>query len=177
MREAGPGGKTPAYDEDADRAESARPRARRKGLDRLSNASLPVLGAAAARLGFQDPRLLAHWHDIAGPSLAALARPRSLKNQTLSLSVDGAAAILVRHQTQLIMERVNAFLGHEAVKQIKLAPGLSHKTGAAPVPALAPLTESDRRHIGASLAKARQPELKARLEALFAARLARAKPR
>jgi hypothetical protein len=83
-----------------------------------------VLGAAAfARAGFSDPTLVLHWEKIAGPEVARLARPLRLSQGAhggvLTLMAEPAAAVFLSHETRMLAERINAYLGRTAVARLK----------------------------------------------------------
>ncbi len=156
----------------ADKAERDRPhlkapRAAGPGLDAL-------LRAAAARHGFPNLALLKHWRDVAGPQIARHARPVALRfpkdradGGTLELLVDGAAVVLIQHQTPQILERANGFLGPGAIAKLKLRQGLMPaEARPAPRRRRAP-TPEERQAIDRATAKVADPELRARLGALM----------
>ncbi len=76
--------------------------------------------------GFAVTRLLTHWEEIAGPELAALARPVEVKytrknlGRTLTLLTDGARAPLVEMQKEQLRQRVNAVYGYNAIGSIRV---------------------------------------------------------
>lgn len=76
--------------------------------------------------GFAVTRLLTHWDEIAGPDLAALARPVEVKygrqnfGATLTLLTDGARAPLVEMQKEQLRQKVNAAYGYNAIARIRI---------------------------------------------------------
>ena len=76
--------------------------------------------------GFAVTRLLTHWEEVAGPDLAAMARPVDVKygrqgfGATLTLLTDGARAPLVEMQKEQLRQRVNAAYGYNAISRIKV---------------------------------------------------------
>jgi hypothetical protein len=96
----------------------------------------PALVAAFKRHGFASTEIVTHWDDIVGPDIAAHAEPVRIawprragaaddpreppEPATLVLRCEGPAAIEVQHQTSLIIERVNRFLGWQAIGEVKL---------------------------------------------------------
>jgi hypothetical protein len=99
---------------------------RRKGFRRAGGLVAPQLAAAAGRRGFAESRLLTHWAEIAGPDLAAVARPvkltrgRGRVGGTLTILIDGAHAPQVQMLLPMLRERVNAACGHAAVGRIQI---------------------------------------------------------
>ncbi len=73
--------------------------------------------------------LEARWREIVGDRLARVSRPQKLTKGrggsagTLELRVVGAAALLVQHQSEDILQRVNLFLGAGTVDKLRIAQG------------------------------------------------------
>ena len=93
----------------------------------------PCLVAAFKRHGFASTEIVTHWDDIVGPEIAAHAEPiritwprqrdgdeDDLEPATLVLRCQGPAAIEIQHQSSIIIERVNRFLGWRAVGAVAL---------------------------------------------------------
>jgi hypothetical protein len=91
----------------------------------------PALGPIFARQGFAASELVTHWPDIVGEEVAAFAEPIKLQwsrhdepgeqeAATLILRVEGPAAIEIQHASDVILERVNRFLGWRAVARLSL---------------------------------------------------------
>lgn len=107
--------RTPSGDEDARRGfpENAG--------EAVARAALPAL----KRFGFETARLITDWPRIVGDALAQVTQPLRLtrtphEGTTLSVAVDGAAAVVLQHQTPQILSRVNAYLGPPGVQRLKL---------------------------------------------------------
>jgi hypothetical protein len=86
-----------------------------------------VAGTAFARAGFTDPTLVLRWSEIAGPEVARLAQPLKFSEGpsggTLTLRALPGAALFLAHEKRSLCERINAYLGREAVVQIKFSQG------------------------------------------------------
>ena len=91
----------------------------------------PCLVAAFKRHGFASTEIVTHWDDIVGAEVAAHAEPIKItwprqpdgeepEPATLVLRCQGPAAIEIQHQAQVIIERVNQFLGWRAIDRIAL---------------------------------------------------------
>lgn len=129
--------------------------------------------------GALEPR----WREIVGDRLARVTRPQKLTKGrggaggVLELRVAGAAALLVQHQSEDILQRVNLFLGAGAVDRLRIAQGpIKPLTEATAKPARRakppPLPAHQEAELKASVAAA--PEgLKASLERLGRAVLSR----
>lgn len=112
--------------------------------------------------GALEPR----WREIVGDRLARVTRPQKLTRGkdgvggTLELRVAGAAALLVQHQSEEILQRVNLFLGEGAVGKLRIAQGPVKPLADAPTrparrPAAAqPLPAHEEAALKASLAEA-----------------------
>lgn len=84
-----------------------------------------------ARQGFASRELITRWTEIAGAEIAAHSQPikvqwpRPVGNTpadpaTLVLRVEGPMALEIQHQSGVILERVNRFLGWQAVGRLAL---------------------------------------------------------
>ncbi len=91
------------------------------------------------RFGRGASALEPRWREIVGDRLAGVSRPQKLTRSrdgqggTLELRVAGPAALLVQHQAEDILARVNLFLGAGAVTKLRIAQG-----PVKPLPAAAP---------------------------------------
>jgi hypothetical protein len=93
-------------------------------------AASSLLGAQIRKVGeargFAVSRLLTHWAEIAGPEIAACARPVKIGyakggfGATLTLLTTGAAAPMVQMQLPRLREKVNACYGYNAISRIAI---------------------------------------------------------
>jgi len=129
--------------------------------------------------GALEPR----WREIVGERLARVTRPLKLTKGrggaagTLELRVAGPAALLVQHQSEDILQRVNLFLGAGAVDKLRIAQGpvkplADAASQARNVVKPPPLPASDEAELKASLKGAADP-LQGALETLGRAVLSR----
>src|SRR5260370_3768157 len=90
-----------------------------------------VFSDAYAKQGFAARELVTRWAEIAGPEISAHSEPlkiqwpRPVEGQpqeaaTLVLRVDGPMALEIQHASDVIPERVNRFLGWNAVGRLAL---------------------------------------------------------
>ncbi|QLQ12132.1 MAG: DUF721 domain-containing protein [Brevundimonas sp.] len=111
--------------------------------------------------GALEPR----WREIVGERLARVTRPQKLTKGrgnaggTLEMKVAGAAALLVQHQSQEIIDRVNLFLGPGSVERLRISQGpippLKDATGTrARQRGRGPLAAADEAALGESLTEA-----------------------
>src|ERR1700726_3541461 len=107
-----------------------------------------VFSDAYAKQGFAARELVMRWAEIAGPELSAhceplkIQWPRPVEGQpqepaTLVLRVDGPMALEIQHGSDVILQRVNRFLGWNAVgrlarRQAPLSRRNAQKAPAAP---------------------------------------------
>ena len=97
--------------------------------------------------GFSATRLLTHWTEIVGESVAAIARPLEVRHPrggkgapegaTLTVLALGAAALRLEMEKERIRERVNACYGYNAIARIRIkqaGPESFAEEGAAPAP-------------------------------------------
>ena len=140
-----------------------------------------VKGAGATR-GFAVTRLLTHWPEIAGESIAGIARPvgvsygRSGIGATLTLLTTGAQAPMLEMQKEQLRERVNMVYGYSAIARIRItqtAPrGVAEgQAGLAPAPpalAVRPPAPEQRARAAEVVDGVENETLKAALETLGA---------
>src|ERR1700750_2436367 len=93
-----------------------------------------VFKDAYAKQGFAARELVTRWAEIAGRDVAAHSEPLKLQwprpveghpqePATLSLRVEGPMALEIQHKSDVILERVNRFLGWSAVGRLALRQG------------------------------------------------------
>jgi hypothetical protein len=84
-----------------------------------------------AKQGFASRELITRWREIAGAEIAEHSQPLKIQWQrpvadrppdpaTLMLRVEGPMALEIQHQSGIILERVNRFLGWQAVGRLAL---------------------------------------------------------
>ena len=82
---------------------------------------------AFARAGFSDPTLVLRWDEIAGRETARLARPVKLSEGpnggVLTLRAEPGAALFLQHESRALTERINAYLGRQAVARLRFVQG------------------------------------------------------
>lgn len=94
-----------------------------------------------AKFGRGASALEPRWREIVGDRLARVTRPQKLTKGrgnaggVLELRVAGPAALLVQHQSEDIIQRVNLFLGAGTVEKLRIAQGPVKPPSDLPVPA------------------------------------------
>ena len=130
-----------------------------------------ISGVAFRRFGFMQSSVIERWADIVGDRYAEVSTPESIRfpagrksGGTLTLAVDSAFAPLMQHLVPMIIERVNAFFGHDAIATVAFhqsrAPRKKKiiRPGPVPVP----------KELGEGLREVADPELRSVLESLAA---------
>jgi hypothetical protein len=101
--------------------------ARRGWARPASESALGEAASAFARAGFSDATLLLRWSEIAGPTVARIACPVKWQDgpggAVLTLKCEPGAAVLLQHQTRMLTERLNAYLGAGRIARLRLVPG------------------------------------------------------
>lgn len=104
---------------------------RKRGARTLAEIAGGAIEPALLRRAGLTVKLLAHWPEIAG-TLADRTRPVRVKwgkrphigeaaaPGTLVLACDGATALRVQHQTEQLIERVNATFGWRAIGRVAI---------------------------------------------------------
>jgi len=92
------------------------------GMDARSAAA-----SAFVRAGFHDPTLVLRWSEIAGSEVARIAQPLKFSEGpsggTLTLRTAPGAALFLAHEKRGLCARINAYLGRDAVAQLKFSQG------------------------------------------------------
>ncbi len=90
-----------------------------------------VFSDVFAKQGFASRELVTRWAEIAGPEIARHSEPlkmqwpRPVEGQpqepaTLVLRVEGPMALEIQHMSDVILQRVNRFLGWNAIGKLAL---------------------------------------------------------
>ena len=86
-----------------------------------------ILDPAARRRGFTEASLLADWATIVGPVLARRCQPLRVEHAPGGGAAArsccrpaAAAAIELQHATPQLIERINTYFGHRAIRQLRL---------------------------------------------------------
>jgi hypothetical protein len=150
---------------------------RRSRARPLSELLRKTLNDAFAKQGFASTELITRWPEIVGPEIADHSEPEKIQwprpvgdalpdPGTLVLRVEGPTAVEIQHQSRVILERVNRFLGWQAVSGLRLrqAP-LTRRTQAKPTPP----DGGEQARIAATLSDIADDNLRAALARLGAA--------
>lgn len=135
---------------------------------------------ASETRGFAISRVLTHWTEIAGETLAASTRPVKISHSrqslgaTLTLLTSGPQAPLVEMQKDQLRARVNAVYGYNAISRIVItqtapegfAEGQASFTPRQAPSEAAPPSVEDREEARRLTTPVRNPDLKSALETL-----------
>lgn len=97
-----------------------------RGFKRTSSLLSGQIRKVGESRGFAVSRLLTHWDEVAGPDMAAKARPVNVSygrgglGATLTLLTTGALAPMVEMSKEKLRERVNAAYGYNAIARIRI---------------------------------------------------------
>ncbi len=97
-----------------------------RGFTATANLLRAQIRKAGESRGFAVTRLLTHWEEIAGPTIAAFCRPVEVKHArgglgaTLTVLTTGPVAPLVEMRKAEIIDRVNACYGYRAIARLRI---------------------------------------------------------
>lgn len=97
-----------------------------RGFKRTASVLSERIRRAGESRGFAVSRVLTHWAEVAGPEIAAIARPvevtygRGGLGATLTVLTTGPQAPMLEMQKERLRERVNAAYGYNAVSRIRI---------------------------------------------------------
>jgi len=141
-----------------------------RGPQPLAERMGPLVRAALEAQGFADARLALAWPRIVGDDIARLAIPVRFTlpkgrgdGGTLTLAAPAAAALMLRHRSPQITERIAAYFGKPLVARLRF------ETATAPLPAASPApVQGAPAAVGAPLPPiaVADPALRAALESL-----------
>lgn len=132
---------------------------------RAGKALTPLIKKLDAQFGRSASALEPLWFEIVGERIARVTSPKDISKGRagqpgiLELRVVGAAALLIQHQQQEILDKVNLFLGAGTVGKLRISQG-----------PIKPVTRSNPR----PKRSAKPPPLPAQAEADLAASIASA---
>ncbi len=108
-----------------DHGQEKRPKGAR-GFRRAAGLVSKSVQSAGESRGFAVSRVLTHWAEVAGPSLAKITRPvkvsygRDGLGATITVLTTGAQAPMVEMQKETLRERINACYGYKAIARIRI---------------------------------------------------------
>lgn len=97
-----------------------------RGFKRTASVLSDRIRRAGESRGFAVSRLLTHWAEIAGPEIAAIARPANISygrggfGATLTVLTTGPQAPMLEMQKERLREKVNAVYGYNAIARVRI---------------------------------------------------------
>ncbi len=132
-----------------------------------------ILDPAARRRGFATASLLADWATIVGPAIARRCQPVRVDHAPgrrgagiLLLQANGAAALEIQHAAPQLLERINAYFGHRAIRQLRLVQMPLPPAPAPAPPRLRPVSSEAEARLAADVAAVADESLRDALLAL-----------
>jgi hypothetical protein len=135
-----------------------------------------VIDPVTRQRGFAATELLSAWSEIVGPRYADCTRPERIvwpKGEEMEgapallvLRVDGPRAILIQHEADQIVDRVNNFLGYGAIGRLRILQAPVRHAAPAPRREPAQLSPSDEMRLHQAVAKLPDGPLRTSLEEL-----------
>jgi hypothetical protein len=124
--------------------------------------------------GLADGTIVHNWVSIVGDMLGASSQPEKITyatgqrgRGTLHLRVaNSGLATEIQHLEPMVLERVNAYFGYQAVARLKLIHGPLPDPAPIAEPVLRPLNKEQTRALEDELCNVDDPELKAALKGL-----------
>lgn len=110
----------------------AQRRTSNRGFTRTGKLVAGAVRSVSQSRGFEKSALLTHWADIVGEETARICRPVAVKfgrkglGATLTLLTTGPHAPMLKMQTEVIRNRVNATYGYSAIAYIKITQTAAH---------------------------------------------------
>tara|TARA_R110002124_G_scaffold80518_8_gene213058 strand:- start:1603 stop:2121 length:519 start_codon:yes stop_codon:yes gene_type:complete len=154
----------------------------RKGVRPLADLIGATLDPICARRGFGSASLLSFWPDIVGPDYEASTFPESVNwpkrhdqrgadaaLAVLTVRVLPSQALYFQHEIPQILERVNQFLGYQAIGRVRIVQGQFTLARPQVRAQSRPLTEAEAEKLEARLADIAEADLQLSLKRLGAA--------
>ena len=102
-------------------------------------ATLPkVTKAVFAKHGRVYGTIVAEWASIVGAVLAESSLPEKLAGGVLTVRVSGGAAMELQHAMPQVLERINAYVGSQAVERLRLVQAPVNRRARKPLPPAEP---------------------------------------
>lgn len=161
----------------------ANPVYKQKEAKRLADLVSKAMTPACKKRGFASVDIVASWADIVGERYGARVQPDRLvwprqteledpdaprQPATLVVHTDGATALMLSHESEQVLERINVFYGWAAIGRIKiLQKPVSQKKSSRPKK-LRSLTQSEEQRLDESIDGVENDRLRLALKKLGA---------
>lgn len=160
----------------------SRKKKHRKGVRPLADLIGATLDPICARRGFGSASLLSWWPDIVGPDYEESTFPESIhwpkrydqrgadaSTATLTVRVMPSHALFFQHEVPQVLERINQFLGYQAIGRVRIVQGEISRPESDPRPKLRPLSDTESAELDARLTDISETDLQSSLKRLGAA--------
>src|SRR5215217_3035338 len=146
----------------------------------VSDLATEILDPVLRKRAGMSIGLVQSWEEIAGPRLAGRSRPEKIQwprrmheddpfePAVLVIACEGMAALHLQHETGEIINRVNAFLGFNAIGRIRIVQKPVLRDKARPKPTPRALTSVEKAKLSDTVGKIEDEGLRASLERLGA---------
>ncbi|CAH2397577.1 DUF721 domain-containing protein [Mesorhizobium escarrei] len=146
----------------------------------VSDLATQILDPVLRKRAGMSIGLVQSWEEIAGPRLASRSRPEKIQwprrmheddpfePAVLVVACDGMAALHLQHETGEIINRVNAFLGFNAIGRIRIVQKPVTVDKGRLEPSLRPLTAAEKVKLSGTVGMIEDDGLRASLERLGA---------
>jgi hypothetical protein len=146
----------------------------------VSDLATEILDPVLRKRAGMSIGLVQSWEEIAGPRLAGCSRPEKIQwprrmheddpfePAVLVIACEGMAALHLQHETGEIINRVNAFLGFNAIGRIRIVQKPVAADKGRPKPGLRPLTAAEKAKLSGTVGLIEDDGLRASLERLGA---------
>lgn len=154
----------------------------RKGVRPLADLIGATLDPICARRGFGSASLLSWWPEIVGRDYEESTFPESIHwpkrydqrgadatTATLTVRVLPSHALFFQHEVPQVLERINQFLGYQAIGRVKIVQGNISRPDGARRPQSRPLTDLESAELDARLTDIAESDLQISLKRLGAA--------
>ncbi|SJM29648.1 DUF721 domain-containing protein [Mesorhizobium delmotii] len=146
----------------------------------VSDLATQILDPVLRKRAGMSIGLVQSWEEIAGPRLASRSRPEKIQwprrmheddpfePAVLVIASEGMAALHLQHETGEIINRVNAFLGFNAIGRIRIVQKPVTADKGRPKPSFRPLTAAEKVKLSGTVGMIEDDGLRASLERLGA---------
>lgn len=151
----------------------------RKGVRPLADLIGATLDPICARRGFGSASLLSWWPDIVGPDYKEATFPESIHwpkrhdqrgadatTATLTVRVLPSQALFFQHEVPQVLERINQFLGYQAIGRVRIVQGEISRPNSEPKPLSRQLTDAESAELDARLTDISESDLQLSLKRL-----------
>lgn len=145
----------------------------RKGPVHFARLAARLFDPVTAKRGFARIDLIAAWDDVVGERYAGVTQPAKMQwrgdkadGAVLTVRVAGPSAVFLQHESEQFIARINAFLGFDAVAELRIVQQPIERSGRRTPAKLPPLSAEERSALERQLDGIEEGGLKDALERL-----------